>query len=213
MTKMWILLSAIFVFSVGSVEQAVASDSNKKPLPPCLQASNNEVQRYAEKFFDFRCLSNEHADVVLEIDQSSKYPLAKLRNASGTRADIFYAEQAFWESRPLPLQERQSGGEVIVFGRFGSMGNFPELVSKDEPNVVKLHLIPMSAENLCTISSDKICSINNVLKLSVDKTQDPLLTEFRKEWIDFLSTHKNCSETEVLEEGKRLKSKYEKLFL
>lgn len=213
MSKMWILLSAIFTFSCGSLEQAVALDSNKDLLPPCLQGSNNELQRHAEKFFDFHCLSNEHAGVVLIVEQSSKYPFAKIRNATGTRADVFYAEQAFWESRPVPSGEKQNGGDLIVYGRFGSMGNFPELLSKDEPNVVRLHLIPMSAENLCTISSEKIHSPDNVLKLSVDKVNDPLLLEFRKEWFDFLGTHKNCSEKEVLAEASRMKSKYEKLFL
>lgn len=212
MTKLWILWSAILVCSGGSIEQGVASNSNKSPIPPCLQASNNELQRHAEKFFDFRCFSNEHVGVVLEIDQTSKYPSAKIKNASGTRADVFYAEQAFWESRPLPSEQRQHG-EVLVFGRFGSMGNFPELISNDESNIVKLHLIPMSAEYLCTISSERIHSADNVLRLSLDKIQDPLLLEFRKEWIDFLSMHKNCSEAEVLQEGHRLKSKYEKLFL
>jgi len=214
MSKMWFLWSVIFAFNnLGLVEQAVASNSNKNLVPPCLQASNNELQRHAEKFFDFRCLSNEHASVVLQIDQSSKYPSAKIKNASGTKADVFYAEQAFWESRPLASDQRQNGGEVLVFGKFGSTGNFPELISSEKSNIVKLHLIPMSAENLGTISSEKIRTPDNVLKLSVDKANDPALLEFRKEWIDFLSTHKNCSETEVLSEANRLKTKYERLFL
>jgi hypothetical protein len=185
-----------------------------------------QVHRQLENSVDLRCLSNPDCQVDLTVKVSSNGALEQKKSSSkaASDSDDFYCEQAIWERSPLSPE----CANIDIGLSYNGSGFVPdpnnELSVKKEPGFVFLHLIPATVGGLpvpWSFRNDRLIhSPDNVLKLSVDKLQDPVLTQFRQEWVDFFLSRKvdkNSYEnayasSDVQKKAREMCRKYAKLF-
>ena len=172
---------------------------------------------WARNALDPECLSNPKARVVINVSTKA-VPATRLCSSSNAdAADIFYCEQAIWES--LPAREYYKGVEGdITFapGDEGTSrhGQSPDLVTKNR-RFVKLHLVPGSvfSETNVALSGRDIQAPANVVRLKTKNTRGPELQRFRQEWFSYILDHRHLSRKEIAAQAQAMRDKYHRLFV
>ena len=136
------------------------------------------------------------------------YPVLKAITPKPDRENRYYAEQAMWDVPPQLL------------GNIGVAESTFELNQKAQfhhvcENVVFIDLIPIAAsKNFAQITNLDISAPENVKAISIDKVDNMLLANLRRERFDFFKQNNNSqtSRQEILAFRDYLSKKYQTLF-
>jgi hypothetical protein len=182
--------------------------------------SNPFMRQGVAQNYDSSCLSNEDCYVALKVSIpfDGIFKIEKLIGRNDTPADDFYCEQAVWEFA-INMGGKHGPGEVLCefFGKPNSGSGIHSELKSSDSNRVFLHLIPQqfSLSNLVN-KHNKLAAPENVVSIDVTKLNSPRLSQFRRDWLQFLFLPPDPSlpygPTPILKKRDEMKKSYEELF-
>lgn len=86
-----------------------------------------------------------------------------------------------------------------------------ENLLKNNRRAVCMHLVPASIAAKLSNDRFEVDAPTNIVKLRIDALHSPLLTQFRKDWIDFSFQTPEISRITLNEKCRQMKIKYAKL--
>ncbi|MDR3612907.1 MAG: hypothetical protein P4L53_05020 [Candidatus Obscuribacterales bacterium] len=166
---------------------------------------------------------SKNTTVVFRIHVVGHEPTYTVTKNSGTPADEFYCEQAFWEALPfIEVGGATTNADCEFYANQVSKSDqvsSRKLYSEAHPEIRKkyvvIHVIPISVQLLTSIEREDLQSLKNLKAISINNLKSPLLSEFRKEWVAFLKTEEYLfiPRRDILKEADHLVKKYQSLFI
>jgi hypothetical protein len=166
------------------------------------------------KSFDSACLSSKDARLVYAVRRAQNGdPEITPIISNGNARDNFYCEQTIWETFPFAGITADRKYAVCVFDGNSGEATFPELDLRKHDGKVRIHLIPQYFRRFDGFN-ELMESAENVVMLSSDSIDDPLVTRFRQDWQMFLRAQKGPFDAaQILSQAEVMRERYKGLFL
>jgi hypothetical protein len=180
--------------------------------------------------------SNCNVRLIIDNDNKAETPSYKVIEQQASTKDLFYCEQAIWESAPHIMSLSNAHGECVLNAQSlrteqkQKIGYFPdksvhaeELFFKQysalRDQAVVIHVIPRSIAwgdripgRFTKAELDGLC---NLKAIPLKNVQGQELIDFRTAWIDFINKNRSTkiSRDEILDYASSLLYKHKELFV
>jgi len=158
-----------------------------------------------------------------QLDIRAVIPKYRLLASSGRKSDLFYCEQAIWDSAPFLEPFINSHGKISFSSKEDNSSHFacgrtyfkahPKLRGK----VVVIHVIPPAGNDFFpdAVLKDEIHKMSNLRGVPIGKLDSSLLQNFREDWAEYIrsKTRVQVTREEILEHGNEVLKRYSALFV
>lgn len=202
----------------------------------CGRLKENSVfwsTRAAKSFLNTRDLSPQCSITFRLKGSHDEFPAYEVISEEGSPSDLFYCEQAIWESSPERLMAGSQEGNLVCDSKqfkqeekLAKIDYFHKKISSAElyksknaetgNAIVVMHVIPRSfnTDQNVLFTREELASPNNLIAIPTANIEKKELLSYRKEWADYVSKNETTrrTKTEVLTFAANLLNKYSELF-